>query len=231
MSSFQPGIPTGFLNLDVDYKNIQDNFQQLDTTFGVGHTTYSNNTAQNGYHTNIQMIPNSNTTTNPPNNQPVIAPAAIAGYGQLFSAEINDGINVDEALYWLSGGNKLTQLTRNFTPVINASGSRGVTFLPGGYIFQWGFQRGTHGGGNQTFNPGDTGTITFSANTPNIAFPNNFFTAWTQMDYDSGIGVPASTSAFIISIDNGTQDKLHFDWAASGSGGSYTRFFWFALGN
>ena len=58
-SIYQPSIPTGLVDLDQDYQNIQNNFQQLDTTFGVDHTTFSNNTAQNGYHTVVHLIPQS----------------------------------------------------------------------------------------------------------------------------------------------------------------------------
>lgn len=137
MSTYQPGIPTGLVNLDVDYQNIQNNFQQLDTSFGVDHVTFSSQTAQNGYHTSIHLNPVSTTATNPPNNQPVITPVATAGYGQLFSASINDGINTDTALYFLTGGNRLMQLTRNFAP-ITTSTTNGATFLPGGMIMQWG---------------------------------------------------------------------------------------------
>jgi hypothetical protein len=32
MSSYQPGIPTGFINLDTDYQNIQNNFDTIDET-------------------------------------------------------------------------------------------------------------------------------------------------------------------------------------------------------
>lgn len=135
MSTYQPGIPTGLVNLDVDYQNIQNNFQQLDTSFGKDHVTFSSQTAQNGYHTSIHLNPISTTVTNPPNNQPVVTPVATAGYGQLFSASIDDGINTDTALYFLTGGNRLIQLTRNFAPVASASG---YTFLPGGLVMQWG---------------------------------------------------------------------------------------------
>lgn len=158
MTMYQPGIPTGTVDLDQDYLNIQRNFTQLDTTFGVDHVTYSNATPQNGYHKSLHMNPVSTTVTNAPNNQPVVPPTATSGFGQLFSSQINDGINLDESLYFLSGGNRLTQLTRNFQPV---AGSNGYTSLPGGFILQW----------------GEVGpTAATSLVVPyNISFPNNNF--------------------------------------------------------
>lgn len=135
MSLYQPGIPTGTVDLDIDYLNIQNNFRQLDISFGVDHVTFSSQTAQNGYHTNIHFNPVSTTTTNPPNNQPAIIPPTTPGYGQLFTAQVNDGINADDTLYFLSGLGNLSQLTRNFQPVI---ANNGYTYLPGGLIYQYG---------------------------------------------------------------------------------------------
>src|SRR5512147_851600 len=137
MSTYQPGIPTGTVDLDVDYLNIQNNFTQANTSFGVDHVPFDTNTLDEpaGYHESIHFVPFSTTVTNPPNNQPVVSPTATSGFGQLFSSQINDGINLDESLYFLTGGNRLTQLTRNFQPVASANG---YTFLPGGLILQWG---------------------------------------------------------------------------------------------
>ncbi len=214
MSSYQPGIPTGFVNLDTDYANIQGNFQQLDTTFGIDHTTFSNQTAQNGYHTNIHLIPNSTTATNPPNNQPVVAPAATVGFGQLFSAQINDGINTDEALYFLTGGNRVLQLTRNFLP---SSANNGYTFLPGGLMLQWGRVTGLSGAW-----PTSDQTLLFTTN--NINFANNCFAVFTTF-----IG-PTSSSSGDITINS--QSKLNFHWQFSGSSSSsFGGFFWVAIGN
>lgn len=139
---YQPGIPTGTVDLDVDYQNVQDNFTQLDVSFGVDHVPFSNTTPQNGYHTSIHFNPVSTTATNPPNNDPPVIPAATVGYGQLFSCDIDDGVNVDQALFWLTGGNRLAQLTRNFAPSYTTgvfpTYNQGNTFLPGGFILKWG---------------------------------------------------------------------------------------------
>lgn len=158
MPTYQPGIPTGTEDLNVDYKNIQDNFTVLDTSFGIDHVPFSSTTAQNGYHEDVHFNPFSTTTTNGPNNyvaataappitsvqypdQAAVAPPAVppvvAGIGQLWSAEVNDGIGTpDTGLYWLSGNGLKVAMTRNFNP--SALLGSGSTFLPGGFILQWG---------------------------------------------------------------------------------------------
>lgn len=67
---YQPGIPTGLVNLDVDYQNIQENFQQLDTTYAVDHYAYSDPSSNNGFHNKVTTPEYSTgspptTTTNP----------------------------------------------------------------------------------------------------------------------------------------------------------------------
>jgi hypothetical protein len=204
MSAFQPGIPTGTVNLDVDYQNLQNNFGQLDTTFGINHLKFSNQTAQNGYHTQVNFVPFSTTTTNPTNNYPPIAPANTPGYGQLWSAEVNDGINTDEALFWLSGENRSAQLTRNFAPIAE---NNGVTFLPGGIIMQWGV----------VVSPGTSGTVTFSDNT--FAFPAHIYNVQLTLERSN-----ASQTAAVQSTS-----LTGFNYLTSSGGSAF--LFWTALGN
>lgn len=220
-SNYNPGIPTGTLKLNQDYQNIQNNFQQLDTTFGTDHTTVSLNTAENGFHRNIRMIPNSTTTTNAPNNQPVTAPSAVTGIGQLFSAVINDGINTDNALYFLTGANRLMQLTRNFAPTIAKTGS---TFLAGGLILKWGT--------NVTLSA--TGTVTFANAFPAACFLVHCVPYCIAPSPQSPATVlPQATDS------NGTLSTTGFSWRFSGQQTSTVSpfasvtpgFFWIALGN
>lgn len=205
--SYQPGIPTGLVNLDEDYQNIQGNFQALDTVFAVDHVQFSNATAQKGYHTLIHFNPVSTTVTNAPNNQPVsIPPAVTAGYGQLFSAQINDGLATDEVLYWRSGGGRLTQLIRNTQPVASANG---YTFLPGGLLIQWGVKNA----------PGTSGTILFNA--ANIDFSTSLYNVQLCLSRNSG-----NQSVTIDSTK--TFDKTQFSYLSSSSGS--TSLYWIAIG-
>lgn len=218
MPGYQPGIPTGSIPLNVDYQNLQTNFQQLDTQFGIDHVPFSTTTpAIEGYHQSIHLNPVSTTATNPPNNQPVDPPADTAGFGQLFSSEIDDGVNTDTALYFLTGSTpgKLIQLTRNFKPIL---GDNGCTFLPGGLILQW---------GQITSTASSFQTLTFSANANNIAFPNNCYAVYTQ-PYGSG-SVPGSQAT--VDIRKSTLSNLSFEWVFVTNSGSYTGFFWAAIGN
>ena len=208
-SPYQPGIPTGTVNLNVDYQNIQSNFQQLNTIFGVDHVPFDNVAPPpNGYHQSIHLNPVSTTATNPPNNQPVLPPATTAGFGQLFSSQINQGPNTDQVLYFLSGGGRLTQLTGTAAPL---AAQNGYTFLPGGLLLQWGISNSTVGG-----------TITFS--TANIAFPNNCFTVFAQPRSSSAPGGSAT-----IAIRSKTNTSFNYDYVTSS--GSYNGFFWAAIGN
>lgn len=226
--SYQPGIPTGTVNLDVDYQNLQNNFQQLDTQFGIDHVPFSNTSGTppagiNGYHQSIHFNPVSTTVTNPPNNyvpatgSPVGVPTATPGFGQLFSAQVNDGVNSDEALFWLTGGNRLIELTRNFAPVINA---RGYCNLPGGLILQWGRR-------NLTGAQGEAATILFTTG-GGIAFPNNcFFVIVSLICATGGTGSSDNTMCVRDSVS-----RTSFVYQYNGNGGSsFPGFYWVAIGN
>lgn len=140
--AYQPNIPSGTVPLNQDYLNLKGNFQSLDTQFLVDHVplTDTSGTPPNGYHTQVHLVPFATNPPTAPPNYPVVAgvngPTATVGYGQLFDVTVDDGINTDQSLYYLSGGNRLTQLTRNIQPSIVAT--PGYTYLPGGLLFQWG---------------------------------------------------------------------------------------------
>lgn len=213
--TYQPGVPTGSVPLNQDYLNLQANFTQINSQFLVDHVplTSTSGTPPNGYHTDIHLVPVSTTASNPPNNQPINGYTATSGYGQIFNAQINDGINTDEALFFLSGGNRLMQLTRNFVPV---TANNGYTFLPGGLILQW---------GQVTSTASSFQTLTFATN--NIAFPNNCFAVFTQI-YGSGT-VAGGTGT--IDIRKSTVSKTSFQWAMVTSSSQYSGFYWVAIGN
>lgn len=219
MPVYQPGIPTGTVNLDVDYQNIQDNFSQLDICFNVDHVTFSNTTAQTGYHKSIHFNPES-TTAIPayaPNNYvtatqyPQGVPATVAGIGQLFSSSVNDAISVDTGLYWKSGNGLSVAMTRNFSPVRAANG---YTFLPGGLILQW----GTIAGFNNTRPPALIGPnkVTFP-----LTFPNAVFSITLGP-------VRPDDSNQVLSIYNANTTTAAF-YLVTGSN-SYTSTYWQAIG-
>ncbi len=76
-SNFNPNVPTGLINLDTDYQNLQNNNQQLDTTYGRNHYKFSDQTVDNGKHKFIEM----------PINSPL--PADTTSQGILYTQSIN----------------------------------------------------------------------------------------------------------------------------------------------
>lgn len=216
MSTYQPGIPTGNLNLDVDYKNIQGNFSQANIVFGSDHVPFDDVTAQKGYHEDVHFNPLSTVVTDAPNNYdpstqyPQGIPATVAGIAQVFSAQVTDGLGTDTGLFFLSGSGTKIALTRNLNPKINTNGH---TFLPGGALLQWGRVTASSG----------TGTVAFD--TSNVTFSNSCFNVFTQSIYNPAF-VPTNT--LTISIESIT--KSAFKWRFITSKGSYTGFFWVAIG-
>lgn len=205
--TYQPTIPTGLVNLDVDYQNIQENFSQLDTQFGIDHTAFSNNSTPplNGYHKAVHMVQQA-------------APAAVSNVGSLYCTTNNDGLSNDETLYYLTGGNKTIQMTRNVQPSNNATS--GLTFLPGGMIMQWGFVTA-----QISFSAGQTGTVTFPTE-----FPNDCYTVFTQIAYTSNAEKPGGDKVGNVSVLR-SFSPASFSWTVHRLSSGYSRFYWIAIGN
>jgi hypothetical protein len=146
---YQPGIPTGTVDLSVDYQNLQDNFTQINTTYGIDHVPLTDGTSDNGYHKAVHLVQQ-------------VAPAAVAGVGSLYSTTFNDKVNTDQTLYYKTGANRTIQMTMNFVPVLS---DNGYTFFPGGLIFQW--------GKISPIDPSRTTPVLFA--TSNINFPTKCF--------------------------------------------------------
>ncbi len=219
MSAYQPGIPTGTVPLNEDYINLQNNFQQLDTSFGVDHVKFSV-AANFGYHTDVHLIPVSTIATNPVDGNypishgttPPSEPDATPGFGQVFCAQSSDGLDTDEILYYLSGGDKLVQLTRNFVPLI---ASNGYTFVSGGLMIQWGFV---------SVPVSATAIVNFA--TANKNFPANCFAVFTTItDNSASPSVPGTVS---VSLVTPTSFKYTANYSTSTK---YNGFYWLAIGN
>lgn len=212
---YQPGIPTGTVNLDIDYQNLQTNFTQLNNIFGIDHTPLA--VAQNsGYHQSVHLVSQSTVASNPPNNYPPMPPPTVANIGQLFSASINDGYNTGTALFFLTGAGNIRQLTSNFTP---QAAQNGYTFLPGGITFQWGYKALPNSGFI-------IGAVDFAD--ANINFANNCFSVTTTLLSRPG-GTNSSNNTLSVRSDLTTKQQFTFDF--NGNAGSYTGFYWVAIGN
>lgn len=191
--AYQPNIPTGSVPLNQDYLSIQNNFSTLNNLYSVDHIPLNNNvgTPPDGYHKAIHLVPQA-------------PPTAVAGYGELYAQNLNDGISSGEQLwYQFISGSAVTinyPLTRNFQPL---AASPGYTFLPGGFIMQWG-------------NGASKATIMFNVA---AAFTNVFSIQVTPTSFliGSAPGVSLSGTTTFTS-QNGTP------------GGNYN-FYWVAIGN
>lgn len=73
MPVYQPGIPTGTVNLDVDYLSLQGNFQQLNIVYGTDHYPFDNASPNQGFH---NLVTTPLVVNNPPDGLP---PATAAG--------------------------------------------------------------------------------------------------------------------------------------------------------
>lgn len=217
MPTYQPNIPTGTVNLDEDYLNLRGNFQQLDVVYGTDHVALTDVSANLGFHKTIHSVPFSTTSTNPPNNQPVIAPTSVAGVSEIFTAIINDGVNTASALYHQTDTGIIQQLTRNFLPV---SADNGYTFLPGGLILQWG----------RVSSAPTTSFTTLLFNAANINFPNDCFNVWTQ-PYGSGTPPGGTTGTATVDIRRSTISAASFEWVFISPSTQYIGFAWIAIGN
>lgn len=212
MPIFDPNVPTGFINLDTDYKNLQNNNMALDTVFGEDHTLFSNSTPEAGYHKTVHLIPQT-------------TPGTIAGYGQMYAKTIADGFATSPAFFYRNDTNTEVQMSRNFN-IINST--IGASWIFGGIMQQWGFVNGTHGSNPKNFQNGDTNTVTFPK-----PFQVACFAVFTQAAYTPASAVPPgsvpSSSTQIIISNNLT--KTGFVWNFLSNSSDYTRFYWFAVGN
>lgn len=195
--TYQPNIPTGTVNLNEDYLNLRENFQQLDAIYGINHTAYSDQTAgEVGYHTVVNLF-----------TQPSV-PAGVANTLTMVSRDGNDGYADRERLFLRPGSNSSYPLTVNFTPVAATHGS---TFLAGTIVLQWGTE--------PVVTIGDH-PILFATNNRNFAF-NCFCVLITGVKATTGgDGIflktgSVSTTGFTAINSSGTMDE--FTWVAIGN--------------
>jgi hypothetical protein len=234
MPTYQPGIPTGAIQLDQDYLNLQGNFQQLNIAYGLDHVPFSDTSGLtptpngiSGMHKQLHMIPISTIASHPPKNQPINGYVATSGIGQLLSAQINDDINTDEALFWLTGGNRLIQLTRNFVPSVTLTPStnpgditaNGATMLPGGLILNY---------GSAVLQPRGTLTpITFKQPfTLTGSTPNVYSVTFGLTDSSSDSTRPNTNNIY---IEDGSLTQLGFNLENTSSSNLIT-VYWMAIG-
>lgn len=202
MSLYNPNVPTGTIELDEDYINLQNNFQQLSTSFQVNHLPLENSSTSNGAHTFVEM-----------RNQAAIPPALKAQEGTIYTKIVNA---VSEMFYTPDNSTNEYQLTRtsganiatfgtNTVYAVNRTG--GWTFLPGGLLFQYG-----------SFSP------TTAADT--VTFPVPFTTQVYNIELTQ---VMSNNSTVRLAVKSGSVTLLQFITEATASAGLVS-FYWQAIG-
>lgn len=191
--TYTPGYPPDGSSLGQTKATIRNN---LDGTFETLAVDHINNNGQPGsqpagYHSVIHAVPQGGD------------PAAVTGYGQLYSKTINSVVT-DQALFWETGGGIIQQLTVNLTP---SASNNGQTFLPGGLIMKFGTASGSSAG---AFN------VTYAS-----AFPNNLFSlnvsvakAEVPTQYDIAPGFVTTAGFRLVIANNGA---FNVYWIAIGN--------------
>ncbi len=206
MSLFNPLVPTGLVKLDTDYKNLQNNFQQLDTSFGVNHVKFSV-TPNNGKHRFVEMP-----SLGP---DPSLPFPLVGTEGTIFTNSVTrSAVTHSELFYIPDGTGQSYQLTQTISAKFATFATNpGWTFLPGGLILNYG-----------SVNIGSTGS----------AFPVLFSAPFTSIPFSVTLGFnssqgnsPGANSAF---IKDGTLTISGFSLTTSSSGGSLTPIFYMAIG-
>ena len=148
MSIYLPLIPTGLINLDVDYQNIQNNFSQLDTSFGLNHIKFSVG-PNNGKHTYVEMVDNVAIPGGLSANEVTLYTKTTASVTDIFVTPDNSGkeyqLTLSDAAHYASFGTYVNYAP----PVVNQNG--GWSFLPGGLLFQYGKMLSQSGNGTVIF--------------------------------------------------------------------------------
>jgi hypothetical protein len=219
MTLYLNNIPTGIVKLSFDYKNLQNNFKQLDISFGINHVPYSV-AENNGLHTIVTMVNN------------VAVPTGVEvpnDTGTLYTRPFAPGEDIN-LWYTPDASGYEFQLTRvtedpstlaifstntNYPqtpPVVTQVG--GWTFLPGGLLLQYG----------QAYPSSSTGPQNFT-----VKFPRPFSVG--VYNITATAHAASTTSSYVISI--GITSTTQFSgFAGDGEGHALSGvpFFWTAIG-
>lgn len=151
MPNYQATIPTGTVDLDQDYLNLQNNFRAIDSYISRNHIPFSSNSSNSGKHTAVEML---NTIGN-------IIPPGLANFeGTLYTKSdgtqsqlwfTNDNSGNEYQLSRIINASFAKFATNTSLPIgTNASGVGGFTFLPGGMLLQYGQTTPPSGGVSTT---------------------------------------------------------------------------------
>lgn len=200
MSLYNPAVPTGLIPLDQDYRNVQKNFSQANTSFGVDHVPFAT-TPNNGYHRTIRQIPRA--APDP------LDPLPITGINQLYTKTVSG----DTQLFAMTGDGGISQLTGYNANV------RGWQYI-GGVLLQWGGKSIPSGVQNNTVvvTFTDSGGIDFSSTPYNV-----------QLCFITNSS-PSSSSNAEIAVQGSLSSTGFTVRSNQNTAGAYPSFYWFCIG-
>jgi len=138
MPVYQPNIPTGTVNLDVDYLNLQGNFNQANIVYGTDHYPFDNATPNQGFHNLVTTPP---VVNNPPDGLP---PATAAGILKFYAYQQYAAIGplqwsrgpsnaLPSPLTRLSGGPVSIPMSGGTTTLFDMAGMTRVMLIVNGF--------------------------------------------------------------------------------------------------
>jgi len=136
MSLYNPAVPTGTLELDEDYINLQHNFQQLDTTYKVNHIALTDNTTNNGAHTFVELRNQAGLPAGLKTLEGTIYTKIVSAVSELFYTP-DTSTNEYQLTRTISANFAAFSTFTNYAPPLPTQNG-GWTFLPGGMLFQYG---------------------------------------------------------------------------------------------
>jgi hypothetical protein len=188
---------------------ITANFNYLAQNIGKDHNfTGTSNTLKSnpdGYHVVIHQL----TQT--------MDPSAILNVNQVYSKNITPNTTggvAETQLFMNSSNNLVSQLTGRGGP-----GPNGFVYCAG-VLFQWGFV-------NAAISEGTNGTVTFKDRQPGCI---PFTTICWNVQTTAYRGTTNPDGACAIDVNTVSLSNLSFSWRAHTNSGSYTGFYWFAIG-
>lgn len=202
-STYDPNIPLATDNLNVSQVDILQNFQQLDTTYGINHFKFSDNTTNNGKHQFVQISEIAEGT---------LPAGLVSGDETLYATKVTVGAPlsfIQGELFFARGTGianpiQMTCGKNNQLPFNNANGA---TFLPGGLLIQWG-----------SFNPNSSLAV---------VFPTPFQTAPYSIQLT---GSADDNSTYRVFISTGSVTATGFTVQATISS-HLNPIYWMAIGN
>lgn len=203
--AFNPSIPQPTDNISTSQGQLLSNNQALNNVFFVDHVTFSDTTAEKGFHKVIHLTIQA---VNP----------VLMGKSQVFSKNYTTDSTVpatDTQLFHITGLGTVSQLTGHL------AGTNGWQWV-GGVLIQWGFVA-------QVFSSGTTtGSVVFKSRAAGcIPFPTQCFLVNTTGYHTA----PIPSSEIGISINFSTLSATGFTWSANTDSSQYKGFYWIAIGN